>query len=76
VVPDATGATRISRLQSISYKSLSVYEPRGREFESLQARQVINTYLPPMPAKPSGCVTFERLPFFQAIAPQYTGSSR
>jgi hypothetical protein len=52
------------------------YEPRGREFESLQARQVINTYLLPVAAKPSGCVIFERLAFFQAIASQYTGSSR
>jgi hypothetical protein len=41
VVPNATGAPRIGHLKSSSYKSLSSYEPRGREFESLQARQVI-----------------------------------
>ena len=44
------------------------YGPKGREFESLQARQVIKYLAAPMAAKPSGCVTCERLDFFQVIA--------
>jgi hypothetical protein len=43
VVPNATGATQFSRLRSIRYESLVSYEPRGREFESLQARQLYHS---------------------------------
>jgi hypothetical protein len=42
VVPNATGATRIWLMKSMVQKSESSYEPGGREFESLRARQILD----------------------------------
>jgi hypothetical protein len=44
VVPNATGATRILLTKSMLSFNGASYEPGGREFESLRARQIIQVY--------------------------------